>query len=223
MFVAMLTLADCQSSAPTLGNQGTMSPLAANRVQQPWNNGAASGGMANQSQAGANGMNNGQVANSGAMTRSQSGQSFGANGNLQNNSANNAQQSPGFGQNQNSFANNQQQTGGFNAGAASNTVQPVSYNPNVGSGAGQQAGGWSNSGQNSGFSAVNRNMARNAEAGQNGFGSSGASSMPAPSFPNNSAFDGASSKDPPQVAKPTEYNTKYPGDLPFAGGKVSNQ
>src|SRR5438445_402766 len=111
MFVAMMTLAGCQSSGPTVGNPTTMSPLAANRAQQPWNNGAASGGTANQAQAGTNGMNNPQAANNAAMTRPPTGQSYGASGNFQGNFGNSGQQPAGFAQGQNSLANNQPSNG----------------------------------------------------------------------------------------------------------------
>lgn len=224
MFVAMLTLAGCQSSGPTVGNPGTMSPLAANRAQQPWNNGAASGGTANQAQAGTNGMNNAQVANNTAMTRPQTGQSFGATGNFQGNFGNSGQQPTGFTQGQNNLANNQQ-SNSFNANQGSNNIQPASYNPGQFGGGVQQAGGWGTNAQATG-SAANRNMARNLDAGQAGATGSGSSSMPAPNFPSNSAFgDSPNSKDPPPVAQPateTNYSTRYPV-MPFTGGRVGNQ
>lgn len=216
VFVAMMTLAGCQSPAPTVGNPGTMSPLAANRAQQPWNNGAATGGTTNQAQAGTSGMNNAQMANNAAMTRPQTGQSFGANGNFQGNFGNSGQQPAGFAQNQNSLANNQQ-SNGFNANQGSNNIQPASYNPNQFGNNVQQAGGWGTNAQANG-STANR--------GQTGAMGSANSSMPAPNFPSNSAFgDGPNSKDPPPVAQPateTNYSTRYPV-MPFTGGRVGNQ
>ena len=220
IFVAMMTVAGCQSPAPTLGNPGTMTALNGTRPPQSWNSAAPTGGVANQTQSGMNTANNGQMASGGAANRQQSGQSFG-NNNLQGNFANSGAQPAGFNSNQNNFANNQQ-SGSLNANPGSNGVQQTGYNPGPGNGSMQQAGSWSNNAQNGGFSAGNRNMARNLDAGQS-MGSS-SSPTPAPVFPNTSGFgDGPSSKDPPPVAKPTtEYSTKY-GDLPFNGGRVSNQ
>lgn len=221
MFVAMMTLAGCQSPAPTLGNPGTMSSLNGNRSQQPWNNGAATGGVAGQTQGGMGGLTNGQVANNAGMNRPQTGQSFGNS--QQGNFANNGQQPGGSSQPQNGFANNQQ-SNGFNTTSGSSGVQQAAYNPNVANGSVQQAGSWANNMQSSGFSNGSRNMARNFDTGQPASTGAGSSTTPAPVFPNsNASGDNATSYDPPPVAKPaTTSSTRY-NDLPFSSGRASNQ